>query len=158
VNKDLLDRVWEQVNRQVAPPPGEKFTYQRAFATLKSFPQGFEMLFAVHYADVDIVNGGFRQYFGNPTSIGAAAAYKVFRAIGSKVRANALLQAMAKVVSESRSLVNFDVDDEVRAAAQRGVAESYEELAKSYYSARTSEPMRALMEKFVSENFESLFK
>jgi hypothetical protein len=74
------------------------------------------------------------------------------------VRANALLQAMAKVVSESRSLVNFDVDDEVRAAAQRGVAESYEELAKSYYSARTSEPMRALMEKFVSENFESLFK
>ena len=82
----LIDPIWEKVSIYGTP---ELFLHQ--FGKLTEVQQH---LFASHWCQSEVRNGGFHQFFGNPTGILAPEAVAGFRAIGLEECASLLEEAM----------------------------------------------------------------
>jgi len=82
----VIDPIWEKVSIYGAP---ELFLHQ--FSKLTE-PQ--QHLFASHWCQSEVRNGGFQQFFSNATGILAPEAVEGFRAIGLEECASMLEEAM----------------------------------------------------------------
>ncbi len=83
---NLVEPVWEVINIYEGP---EVFlrTYQEA-------PRNAALLFAAHFCQSEIRNGGFAQFFSNSTGVLAPEALDGFKAIGQIEVARTLEEAM----------------------------------------------------------------
>ena len=83
----VLSPYWEQVDIYSG---GDVFL--RTFANV---PEPAGHLLALHWCQSEVCNGGFHQFFGNPTGVLAPEAAQGFRAIGMSAIAEILERAMA---------------------------------------------------------------
>lgn len=85
----LVEPVWDQIEIYQGP---EEFT--RTLATV-SRPAG--LLFAAHFCQSEVCNGGFDQFFSNSTGVLAPEAIEGFKAIGQDF--------VAEIIQEACSLL-----------------------------------------------------
>lgn len=83
----LVEPIWDTVSIYDG---GEAFLEQFAVA-----PQPSQVLFAAHWTQSEVLNGGFGQYFSNSTGVLAPEAVWAFRVLGMPRTAAAVEQAMA---------------------------------------------------------------
>lgn len=84
---DLVDTVWDAIN-----------IYEGATVFLESYDRAdpaARLLFASHFCQSEVRNGGFWQFFGNSTGVLAPEAADGFREIGQTQVASLVRQAMA---------------------------------------------------------------
>jgi hypothetical protein len=84
---DLVEPIWDSVS-----------IYKGADNFLRQFgaaPVASRTLFAAHWTQSEVLNGGFGQYFSNSTGILAPEAVDAFRQLGMPQTAEALERAMA---------------------------------------------------------------
>jgi hypothetical protein len=82
----LVDPVWEQIDIYEGP---EVF-----LATYRAAERQAGLLFAAHYAESEICNGGFHQLFWNSTGVLAPEAVEGFQVIGMIETAETVSDAM----------------------------------------------------------------
>jgi len=70
----LLDPVWERISIYDGP---EKF-----LAQFNSHPLAQRTLFAAHWCQSEVLNGGFHQFFSNSTGVLAPESIAAFEALG----------------------------------------------------------------------------
>lgn len=69
----------------------------RFLADIKNTPEWRAHLLAAHWCDSEVCNGGFDQFFFNPTGVLAPEALQGYRAVGRDDLADLLQQAMARL-------------------------------------------------------------
>ncbi len=84
---DLVDPIWETVSIYDGP---DVFLQQYADS-----PEASRTLFAAHWCQSEICNGGFDQFFSNSTGVLAPEAVEAFRKIGMPQIAALVDQAMS---------------------------------------------------------------
>jgi hypothetical protein len=84
---DLVDPIWETVSIYDGP---DVFLQQYAAS-----PEPSRVLFAAHWCQSEICNGGFDQFFSNSTGVLAPEGAQAFRKIGMPHIASLIEQAMA---------------------------------------------------------------
>jgi Domain of unknown function (DUF4375) len=89
---DLIEREWDEINIYDGP---EVF-----LETFGKAPQKAGLLYAAHFSQSEICNGGFDQFFFNSTGVLAPEAVRGFRAIGQNQIADLLENAMSKFGKE----------------------------------------------------------
>jgi hypothetical protein len=85
----LVEPVWEPLNRSWESRP-EEFSRQ-----LRAVPPAVGHLYAGHWCQSEVCNGGFHQFFHNSTGVLAPEALEGFRAVGLAKCTWALADAMA---------------------------------------------------------------
>jgi len=83
----LVDPIWEKVSIYDGP---ETFLDQYSAS-----PEVSRVLFAAHWCQSEINNGGFEQFFANSTGVLAPEGVQAFRVIGMPRTAALIEQAMA---------------------------------------------------------------
>lgn len=83
----LVDPIWDKVSIYDGP---DAFLGQ-----YNSSPEASRILFAAHWCQSEINNGGFEQFFSNSTGVLAPEGVQAFRAIGMPQTAALIEQAMA---------------------------------------------------------------
>ena len=83
---DLVEPYWDAVSVHGG---AERFTQQ--FAAL---PMASQHLYATHWTQSEVQNGGLGQFFDNPTGVLAPEAVEGFRALGMPQTAATLVDAM----------------------------------------------------------------
>jgi hypothetical protein len=122
----LIEPIWLPLNRSWDGGP-QKFL--REFGRV---PRELGHLYAAHWCQSEVCNGGFQQFFSNTTGLVAPEALEGFRAIGADQWAELLAEAM------KRFGVRYPRD---RSDRERAVRERQHPEEKS-------EPFRALDERF----------
>ena len=84
---DLVEPIWETVSIYDGPD-----IFLRQY---NASPEASRILFAAHWTQSEVLNGGFGQYFSNSTGVLAPEAVVAFRALGMPQAAAILEQAMA---------------------------------------------------------------
>jgi hypothetical protein len=84
----LVDPFWQHLNQSWDDGPDE---FVRRF---RSVPQEIGHLYAAHWCQSEVRNGGFLQFFFNTTGLMAPEALEGFRAIGAADWAKILAEAM----------------------------------------------------------------
>jgi hypothetical protein len=87
-----VDPVWDQINIYDGPDVFLE-TYANA-------PEKAGLLFAAHFCQAEVCNGGFDQFFFNSTGVLAPEAVRGFRAIGQYKIADLLDVAMRRLANE----------------------------------------------------------
>ena len=88
---NAIEPIWDRVNIYDGP---EQF-----LSTFRSIRPELGFLYAAHFCQSEVRNGGFRQFFSNSTGVLAPEAIEGLRAIG--------LSALAEVVAEAVAI--FDL-------------------------------------------------
>jgi len=119
----LVEPYWEAINIYDGP---ELFraSYNRA-------PLAVGLLFAAHWCEHEVCNGGFKQFFVNATGVLAPEALKAYRAIGQL--------RVAKIVEEAMLLLGPTYPRDRSIRRTRLTAEVFarlDELDDSYYAIR----------------------
>lgn len=83
----LVDPIWETVSIYDGP---EVFLRQ-----YNASPEASRTLFAAHWCQSEINNGGFGQFFSNSTGVLAPEGVQAFRALGMPQTADLIEKAMA---------------------------------------------------------------
>jgi Domain of unknown function (DUF4375) len=83
----LVEPIWQSVSIYQGPD-----TFLRQF---NAAPQQARTLLAAHWCQSEVCNGGFLQFFYNPTSVLAPEASEAFRAIGMPLTAEVVAKAAA---------------------------------------------------------------
>jgi len=83
---DAIEPIWDDVDID---------TPESFLSSLSTVPPELGLLYAAHFCQSEICNGGFRQFFRNSTGVLAPEAVKGFEAISQPQLANVLSQAMA---------------------------------------------------------------
>ena len=83
----LVEPIWETVSIYDG---GDTFLEQYSAAPLPS-----QVLFAAHWTQSEVLNGGFGQFFSNSTGVLAPEAVAAFKALGMPKTAAAVEQAMS---------------------------------------------------------------
>ena len=84
----IIEPIWYDEELNSSDPK----VFQKRFSEL-SKPQ--QILFPVYWLDAEVCNGGFRQFFSNPTGILASEAVLGFRSIGLNDFAELIKKAMS---------------------------------------------------------------
>ena len=84
---DVLEPYWDRIDIYNGP--------ERFLATYAAAPAVVQTLFAAHFCESEISNGGLHQFFMNPTGVLAPEAVDAFRRIGCPAAAAILERAMA---------------------------------------------------------------
>jgi len=71
----VLDPIWDNINIDSA----ESFS-----STFETVPRDVAVLYAAHFCQSEVCNGGFTQFFSNSTGVLAPEAVEGFRAIGQQ--------------------------------------------------------------------------
>jgi hypothetical protein len=83
----LVDPIWEKVSIYDGP---DVFLEQ-----YNASPEASRILFAAHWCQSEINNGGFEQFFSNSTGVLAPEGVQAFRTIGMPQTADLIEEAMA---------------------------------------------------------------
>ena len=83
----LVEPIWDTVSIYDG---GEVFVQQYGAA-----PEASRVLFAAHWTQSEVLNGGFGQYFSNSTGVLAPEAVNAFRVLGMPQTAAAVERAMS---------------------------------------------------------------
>lgn len=83
----LVEPIWDSVDIY-----GEPDAFLRQYAAVR--PVQAAHLFAAHWCQSEVYNGGFEQFFCNPTGVLAPEALEAFRLIGLSEWAESLEEAM----------------------------------------------------------------
>jgi Domain of unknown function (DUF4375) len=83
----IVGPVWDAINIYDGPE-----VFAQTFA---SAPKASGFLFAAHFCQYEICNGGFKQFFGNSTGVLAPEAVEGFREIGQAQVAALIEKAMS---------------------------------------------------------------
>jgi len=83
----VLEPYWEQID--IYGGPG------RFLATYNAAPEVPQVLFAAHFCESEVGNGGFHQFFSNPTGVLAPEAARAYRRVGLPDLAGIVEEAMA---------------------------------------------------------------
>jgi hypothetical protein len=84
---DILEPFWELIDIYQGP--------ERFLETYRSAPEIPRLLFAAHFCESEVSNGGLHQFFSNSTGVLAPEAAAAFRRIGFADAAGILERAMA---------------------------------------------------------------
>jgi Domain of unknown function (DUF4375) len=84
---DLVDPIWEKISIYGSP---DVFLEQYAAS-----PEASRVLFAAHWCQSEICNGGFEQFFSNSTGILAPEGAEAYRKIGMPQTAALIEKAMS---------------------------------------------------------------
>ena len=84
---ELVDPIWDKISIWDEP---EAF-----LAQFNAAPEVSRTLFAAHWCESEICNGGFDQFFSNSTGVLAPEGVQAFRAIGMPATAAVIERAMA---------------------------------------------------------------
>ena len=82
----VLEPYWDRIDIYNGP---ERFN-----ATFSAAPAVVQTLFAAHFCESEVANGGLHQFFTNPTGVLAPEAAEAFRALGFDRSAAILERAM----------------------------------------------------------------
>ena len=82
----LVESFWEEINIYDGPE-----VFNRTYLAV---PETSRLLFAAHFAQSEICNGGFRQFFYNSTGVLGPEALDGFRRIGMEETADTVAKAM----------------------------------------------------------------
>jgi hypothetical protein len=130
----LIEPYWEAVSIYRGP-----VAFLDAFERL---PPAARHLFAVWWCDAEVCNGGFHQFFSNPTGVLAPEALDGFRAVGLRECAEIAEAAISKLGEP------YPRDQEARDAALRSVElpgekreawDPFYNLDERYYAAKKRE-------------------
>src|SRR5271170_7900760 len=83
---DVIEPIWDDIDIDSAE------SFQQTF---QNVPRELGLLYAAHFCQSEVCNGGFTQFFWNSTGVLAPEAVKGFEAISQPQLANVLSQAMA---------------------------------------------------------------
>jgi hypothetical protein len=83
----VLEPYWERIDVYGGP--------ERFVTTYNAAPEVPRVLFAAHFCDSEVGNGGFHQFFSNPTGVLAPEAAGAYRRLG--------LPDLAEIVEEARA-------------------------------------------------------
>ena len=82
----LIEPIWDQINIYDDP--------DIFFSSYKTVKESIGQLYAAHFAQSEICNGGFRQLFGNSTGVLCPEAVQGFNLIGMPKTSSLLTSAM----------------------------------------------------------------
>ena len=83
----IVEPVWDAIDIYSGPD-----VFMQTFG---SVPRSSALLFAAHFCQSEICNGGFQQFFGNPTGVLATEAVEGFHEIGQHQVAGLIEKAMS---------------------------------------------------------------
>ena len=83
----VLEPYWERIDIYSGP--------ERFLATYSAAPEVQQVLFAAHFCESEVGNGGFHQFFSNPTGVLAPEAARAYRRLGLPDLAAIVEEAMA---------------------------------------------------------------
>jgi hypothetical protein len=118
-------------------------------------PLPSQHLFAVHWCNSEICNGGFYQFFDNSTGILAPEALEGFRAIGADACAELLNRAM-NMFGQPYPRERDAREDCLAILCQSGknhdVCDPFDVLNKPYYAAKDRVELAKLMDKYAQQH------
>ncbi|WP_321477388.1 DUF4375 domain-containing protein [uncultured Paludibaculum sp.] len=117
----IVEPIWDAMNIYGGP---EVF-----LATFRQVQRDAGLLYAAHFCQSELCNGGFNQFFFNSTGVLAPEALEAFEAIGQIQIANILAQAMASFGS-----TYLRDRQQRRAALDRLPADCFEELDERFFA------------------------
>jgi hypothetical protein len=82
----VLEPYWDRIDIYDGP--------ERFLATYRTMPAVVQILYAAHFCESEVANGGLHQFFMNPTGVLAPEAVQAFRAINFSESAAILERAM----------------------------------------------------------------
>jgi hypothetical protein len=104
---------------QVLLAIGQRF--DREAEIVAEQPEGAQMVYATHYLEAEVMNGGFNQYLWNTDAKLAGLALRGYETFGAKGQAEVLKKAIALFPKERERLKSFQQRD-----TREAFAESYE--------------------------------
>ena len=123
---DIVEPVWDIIDIYEGPE-----VFRR---TYNSTPRESRLMFAAHYCQSEVCNGGFAQFFGNSTGVLAPEAVEAFREIGQPQVA-ALVRSAMDLFGPS-----YPRDRDEREGRLSGIAGSaLDALDKSFFNLIESE-------------------
>jgi len=126
--------------------------YERAHRVVLSMPKGFQMVYATWWVEAEVNNGGFNQYFWNPSGEFQDEALRGYKLIGASKHEELLAEAI-KVNKE----IQASQEKYKRAGTLKAFSESYKDnplnkLDDRFYELK--EDPSALRIKFIRQNRE----
>lgn len=122
---DLVEPVWERISIYDGP---SVFHRQSSRA-----PKHTRNLFAAHWCQSEIRNGGFSQFFYNPTGVLAPEAVSAFKEIGMLKTSTLVQRAMRKLGTP------YPRHRSKRIAALNRLDSDFEELSREFFKLTRSE-------------------
>jgi len=142
-----IEPVWESINIYGSP--------QEFLDGFRAVPEPVGHLFAVHWCDSEICNGGFHQFFGNSTGILAPEALDGFRAIGLSKCADLLQEALMILgypYPRKRKARCLRLKQVERDGEERAEWDPFYELDDQYYAAKNGDGLYKTMDRYANDN------
>ena len=130
---DNIKEIWEAVSIYEGPE-----VYLR---NLKPFPKKLVHVFAVHWLESEVCNGGFHQFFSNSTGIVAPEALQGLHAIGEEdlfTLANEAVSQLGKPFPRDRDERNEKLDLLAKKGDKRKDWDPFYHLDSKWYVAHKS--------------------
>ena len=122
---DLVEPFWYEINIYDGPA-----TF---LETVSKAPIKTGLLYASHFCQSEVCNGGFDQFFWNNTGVLAPEALRGFRAIGQAKVADLIEAAMRRLGPE------YERDREARQALLEKVEDGFDDLDEQFFELIRSE-------------------
>ena len=142
----VLEPYWERIDIYSGP--------ERFLQTYAAAPPVVQVLFASHFCESEVSNGGLHQFFSNPTGVLAPEAEAAFGRIGLNAAADVLRRAMAffgepyprDQAARLQALPDGDDDDE----EARDDWDPFRDLDDQFYESlgRNHEPFHQALDRF----------
>lgn len=100
---------------------------------LRELPQGFSIVYTTWWVEAEVNNGGFNQYFWNPSGEFASEALAGFEAIGSLPLAGLMKRAIAVRDEDQVRMKAFKVRGSLEAFSELHENNRLDELDDSFY-------------------------
>lgn len=137
----VIDNIYEQVGNN----------YKKEFSNVQKLTKGQQAMFAVWWVEAEVNNGGFNQFYFNPSGQYAEMAEDGFQLFGASKFAN-LMRRANKVYAENRERLE-EFDD----GTMESFSESYKDnplnaLDEEFYELYNSESLNQLRIAYIREH------
>lgn len=153
--EELEERMFQIVAQRAVEIAGTEPTMHAALAHVRPGPR---FLWVLGYTDADICNGGFHQYFSNPSGDLCALALEGFAQVGSPERAALLRRAMGKFPG---GMAPLERQERLRLLAPIDYQAVWrpwiEPIEDAYYRLEERAPLRPLLRAFARRNIGDFF-
>ena len=96
--------------------------YEHEFEIVTALPKEFQMVYATWYLEAEVYNGGFNQYFWNPSGKFQQQALDGYKLIGANAYAELVAEAIKINATQEAKMKNYKDDNSLK-----GFSESYKD-------------------------------
>jgi hypothetical protein len=140
-DEELDEAVWHHVLHRISERSGRM---DEQAAVVKCLSLGLQRVFATQTLDMEVKNGGFHQYFWNPSGRFAAEALEGLREFGATRHASLMEEAMAVYERERPRQQRFKAMGTLAAFSESALESGLGELDMRYYQLEEEENLPAL--------------